>query len=400
MKFQLFLFCLLALTACTQNEVASNQFLKNYENIPLLLDRSEALIMPEEWANVQSQYGLNRDKVLKNEKDAEAYLKLAEVFIAEARVTGEHGHYYPAALKMTDYALALPELKADKKFRALALKAGVQLSLHQFAAALETGKQAVELNPHNAHIHGVLVDALVELGQYPEAVLEADKMIAIRPDLRSYARVSYLREIHGDVEGAKEALQMAIAAGVSGTEERAWAMLTYGNLLHEYQESKAAEQVFQQILQERPNYPFAIAALAQVHADAGDTKTSETELKRAISYLPEVGFYQQLAQLYKTTNRAAESNALVPEILEMLADDTQAGHVMDMAYVEVYGQLVGDWEKARQYAEKEYAARPKNIDVNMLMATVARAQNRTEDARKYVQAAKVTKSKRPDLAQL
>jgi tetratricopeptide (TPR) repeat protein len=400
MKIQLFLFALLCLTACAKKGNDNNAYLQNYEAIPLLLDRNEALIVPEEWANTQSQYGVNRDKVLKNPKDAEATLKLAEVFIAEARVTGEHGHYYPAALKMTDQALTLSNLKSDQKFRALALKAGVQLSLHQFKAALETGKIATELNPHNAHIRGVLVDAQVELGNYVEAVAEADKMIAIRPDLRSYARVSYLREIHGDVPGAKEALQMAINAGLAGTEERSWAMLTYGNLLHEYGESAEAEAVFHQILIERPNYPFAIAALAQIHADAGDEAKAETELKQAIAIIPEVGFYQQLAQLYQKTNRIKEANDLIPDILEMLADDTKAGHVMDMAYVEVHGQLANDWEKARVYAEKEYAARPKNIDVNLLMAKVAKAQNRTADARKYVNAAKLTNSKRPDLAQL
>ena len=50
----------------------------------------------------------------------------------------------------------------------------------------------------------------------------ADKMVSIRPDLRSYSRISYLREIHGDMPGAIEAMKMAIQAGYPGYEDRAW----------------------------------------------------------------------------------------------------------------------------------------------------------------------------------
>jgi hypothetical protein len=39
------------------------------------------------------------------------------------------------------------------------------------------------------------VDGNVEMGNYDSAVAFADKMVALRPDLTSYSRVSYLREI-------------------------------------------------------------------------------------------------------------------------------------------------------------------------------------------------------------
>ena len=146
----------------------------------------------------------------------EPKIKLAEVFINEARITGEHGHYYPAALQMLNSILDKPSENDDITFRALSHKAGVLLSLHQFAEALEVGQKAVTLNPYNAHIHGVLVDAYVELGEYEAAVKMADKMVSIRPDLRSYARVSYLREIHGDVDGAIAAMKLAVSAGYPG----------------------------------------------------------------------------------------------------------------------------------------------------------------------------------------
>ena len=60
---------------------------------------------------------------------------------------------------------------------------GLQLGEHEFAEALETGRQAVELSPNLAAARAVVVDALVELGRYDEADEAAEEMLAIRADL-------------------------------------------------------------------------------------------------------------------------------------------------------------------------------------------------------------------------
>jgi tetratricopeptide (TPR) repeat protein len=56
------------------------------------------------------------------------------------------------------------------------------MSLHQFAAAKAAATEAIKINPYNAMVHGALVDALVELGEYKAATAAADKMISIRPE--------------------------------------------------------------------------------------------------------------------------------------------------------------------------------------------------------------------------
>ena len=43
-------------------------------------------------------------------------------------------------------------------------------------------------------------------------------MIGLKPNLAAYSRVSYFRELHGDLRGAAQALRLAISAG-SGTVE-------------------------------------------------------------------------------------------------------------------------------------------------------------------------------------
>ena len=126
-------------------------------------------------------------------------LKLVEIYIYEARVTGEHPHYYSAALQTLNWMLeGNVTLSKDDMFTTLFYKATVQLAQHNFTDALKTGQDALAINNVNSGIYGVLVDANVELGNYDKAVEMVDKMIQIRPDLRSYSRQSYLREIYGD----------------------------------------------------------------------------------------------------------------------------------------------------------------------------------------------------------
>ena len=186
--------------------------------IPALLDRNEKLRNGKEWDDVMNTYQKLKLAISKNGEDQESKIRLAQLFIREARVTGEHGHYYNAALTMTDQILKAKSTKKDMQFLALVTKAGVQLSHHDFGGALKTGQQAVIINPNNPQIFGVLVDANVELGNYPEAVKMADIMIAMKPDLRSYARISYIREIHGEIDQAFDAMKMAIEAGIPGYE--------------------------------------------------------------------------------------------------------------------------------------------------------------------------------------
>lgn len=62
------------------------------------------------------------------------------------------------------------------------IRFGVQLSLHDFADALETAEQAVAINPYNAQIYGALVDANVEMGRYETALAYAEKAYDKRPE--------------------------------------------------------------------------------------------------------------------------------------------------------------------------------------------------------------------------
>ena len=362
--------------------------------IPKLLIRNQVIGPEEEMGYIIDTYNKLAEKIKSNPHDVEARLSLVELFMQEARISGEHGYYYPEALKVIEGVMN-DQPKEALKYRALLDKASVLLSLHQFKAAKEIGEEALTINPHSADAYGVLVDANVELGAYEKAIEMADKMVSIRPDLRSYSRVSYLREIHGDVNGAIEAMKLAVAAGYPGMEQTEWARLTLGHLYERYGSQDSAMMQYEMALSARPHFPFAIHSMAAIFAAKGDYKSADSLNALASHLIPEVSFFMDRAMWEKERGNIDKVNSMTKEILGMLADDESAGHSMSLEFSKVYLHLLGDQASALKYAQKEFQLRPDNIDVNLTLAEIYFHQGDMENSRVHLNKAIRTGSKDP-----
>jgi tetratricopeptide (TPR) repeat protein len=375
----------------------TDKYAQQDSDIPKLLDRNIKYGPDGENEKFIEKWRTLSGSLNENPANLKARLELAELYIAEARITGEHPYYYTAALKMINSILTRNPKDRNILFYALSLKASVQLSLHQFAEGLKTAEEAVAINPYNSAIYAALVDANVELGNYDEAVKMADKMVSIRPDLRSYSRVSYLREIYGDVKGAIDAMDMAVKAGFPGYESTSWARFTLGKIYENYGNQAYAEMQYQIALMERPDYPFALEGLAGIEMNKGNMKKAEDLLTKAAGIMPEISFHVSLAKLYLKTGQKAKAESETDKIIRMMAEDEKSGHMVDLEKAKVYLELMGDPDKALALAFNECKIRPKNIDVNLVVGKALIAKGRYAEARKYLQIASSTNSKNPEL---
>ena len=92
------------------------------------------------------------------------------------------------------------------------------------------GRESVRLAPYTARNYGVVGDALIELGRYDEAFRTFDHMSSLRPDLSSYSRVSYARELLGRPNAANQAMTLALDAAGGQPEPTAWVETQLGKL--------------------------------------------------------------------------------------------------------------------------------------------------------------------------
>jgi tetratricopeptide (TPR) repeat protein len=171
------------------------------------------------------------------------------------------------------------------------------LSRHRFREALALGRRAVALSPTTARGYGVVGDALVELGRYREAFAAFDRMASLKPSLSSYARVSYARELLGDVRGAAEAMQLAIDAAAGQPEALAWSHTQLGKLFWTQGRIGGATREYRRALAVRPGYVYAFDGLAQVEAAHGRLRLAIAYERRAAETIPLPQFVASLGDL-------------------------------------------------------------------------------------------------------
>ncbi|HKU76829.1 MAG TPA: tetratricopeptide repeat protein [Pyrinomonadaceae bacterium] len=211
-----------------------------------------------------------QQSISKFPNSAGGYNQLASAYMQKARETADFSFNDNADAAITRSLAVEPD-----NYDGLKLRTKLQLTYHRFAEALETARHSQTVRDDDHDVWGQITDALVELGDYPGAVSAAQKMVDLRPDTSSYSRVSYLRSLHGDTQGAIEAMIAAVkAANPNDPESIAWCRVQLGNELMDAGKLEEAEREFDTALQIFPNHSLALQSKARARVAAGDLHTA------------------------------------------------------------------------------------------------------------------------------
>lgn len=242
------------------------------------------------------------------------YNQLAALYVKRARETGDFSLNSKAESAIEKALQIAPEDATAKK-----LKASLHLTFHRFDQALEAGKELQNKYPNDAFGYGVLSDANFELGNYQEAVEAAQKMVDLRPNTASYARVGHLRSFYGDTEGALEALKTAArTADPKDKEAQSWCLVQIGDELWKYGKYTEAEKVYDEALQNLPNYYLALAGKGRARAAQNDLDGAIKILMDANNRIPAVETTILLGDIFTkqgNTEKAKQQYDLV-EVIE------------------------------------------------------------------------------------
>ena len=210
-----------------------------------------------------------------------SYSLLGEAYLQRSRETGDPG-YLTRAEGILERALE----RSPRDPGALTTMGALAASRHDFSTALEYGRRARELAPDLVRPYGVVVDALVELGRYRAAGAELQRMVDLKPDLSSYARVSYFRELHGDLDGAVEAMRLAAGSGGGAPEHTAYVQTLLGNLELARDNRAAARRAYGMALDRVPGYVPAQAGRARLAAADGRLGEAIRSYRGVVGRLP------------------------------------------------------------------------------------------------------------------
>jgi tetratricopeptide (TPR) repeat protein len=266
---------------------------RNTSSWALLLSTPNAGSLDDAIASLQQ-----RLHEISNDWRGLAHLGLA--YVAQARVTADPS-WYPKAEGVLRRSL---RVQPDENVEGVLGIAALDLARHDFAAALRRGRRAASLDPYDADAYGVIGDALVELGRYRAAFDAIQTMVDTRPDLASYARVAYARELRGDVGGAERAMRLAFDAAGSPSDA-AWTAYQLGDLEFGSGEVAAARGWYARGLDLDPAYAPSLAGLAKVAWARGNVDLAIRRYEEVAARYPAPEVVIALADLYRATGHRA-----------------------------------------------------------------------------------------------
>jgi tetratricopeptide (TPR) repeat protein len=154
----------------------------------------------------------------------------------------------------------------------------------------------------------VIADAEIELGRYGAAAQTVERMVRLKPTLATYSRVSYFRELNGDLDGAVGAMRLAVSAGGGAGEGSAYVQSLLGTLELERGRIAAAETAYREALAAEPEFPAALAGLARIDAAHGDLDHAIAGYRDVVERLPLPEYAIALGEAEEAAGRMAAAD--------------------------------------------------------------------------------------------
>jgi tetratricopeptide (TPR) repeat protein len=317
--------------------------------------------------------------------DVRALQALGNSYVRRATQVADPA-YYDLAQRAFDRADALrPDLDETRLGRAL-----LALSRHEFAQALALGGTVHAGNPDDSDALAVMVDANVELGRYDDATATLQELLDRHPGLPAYARLSYVRELHGDTLGALRAMREADTAANGVAFDRATVATFLGDLELVRGRTRAAARQYARALELQPDLALARVGAARTAAVRGDVVGAIRDLRALTRRLPVPAAVALLGDLEARRGdrvAATRSFGLVRTIGTLQQSSGQVTDLETALFEADHAGEAGSAARAVELAYRAASARPDNVFVNDALAWALYRSGDTVGALPYVERA-------------
>lgn len=250
-----------------------------------------------------------RTRVGANPADVSSYALLADAYLAKIRET-EDPRFYAGAERALDEG----HRRAPRSAAIATGFASLALSRHEFREGLEWGLRARRLAPDLVRPLGLIVDAQIELGRYDDAARTLQRMVDLKPGVPAYSRISYLRELHGDLPGAVDAMRLAVSAAGQSPEDAASVQALLGHLELVRGRPEAGEAAFRRVLDRVPENARALDGMADVEIARGNVEGALERWRKLSAAVPSPHYATDVADLATATGNRAEARRAIERV--------------------------------------------------------------------------------------
>ena len=282
------------------------------------------------------------------------YNALAMAFARRARESSDVGFYVKAEETLRRSFALSPENYEGRKVETWLL-----LGRHEFAKAREV---AIRLNremPDDVTVYGYLADANAELGNYQEAVDAAQWMLNLRPgNVPGLTRAAYLRELHGDLEGAREFMQQAYdSTPYQELEDRAWLLTQIAHLHLTAGHVTEAEKFAAGALGVFPDYHYALGVLGLVRMEQKRYEEAVSLFQKRYAAAPHAENLFAMGEALERAGRHEEAARAFADFERRALKESEQADNANHELMAYYTDYAGQPQKARSIAERELARR-------------------------------------------
>lgn len=319
--------------------------------------------------------------------DPQAPFALAQAYLQGIRENADTG-LYARAEKMLDYAAARDQAGPEADF----IRGQIRMGRHDFAGALPLGEKLTREHPAVQRYHGLLADAQVELGMYAQAKETLQAMADIDPDESALTRIAYFREIHGDPEGAREAMEQSVLQG--GSEENlAWKLTDLARLTLASDPARA-DALYARALEIYPRYAPALAGRARAAMALSRPEDAERLAREAVKLLPLPEYPALLGDILAARGSADRAQAQYAIVILGYRAIAKTGTNVDLEIARFLAERGLQAESAVGLARFVHEERPTIFAADALAWALHQA-GKDAEAKEYAERALATGSRDP-----
>ncbi|HEX2298660.1 MAG TPA: tetratricopeptide repeat protein, partial [Pseudonocardiaceae bacterium] len=251
---------------------------------------------------------------------------------------------------------------------------------HDFAAARDWALRARELQPATGRVHGVLADALTQLGDARGATASIQQMLDTQPGVPAFTRASYDLELHGRTDEARHALLMALRDSRSPANI-AFCRYYLGELAFNSGDLDEAAAQYEQGLAVTRHDTMLRQGRAKVAAARGDFRAALADYATVTSRVPLPQYLQEYGELLLVAGRPEQAKAQFTLFTQQQRLFQAAGVVDDLAASQ-FAADHGEPAEALRHAQAEWQRR-QSVFVADAMSWALHVNGRDAEALRF-----------------
>jgi tetratricopeptide (TPR) repeat protein len=260
--------------------------------------------------------------IQQNPKKGDSYAALANALLRRELETSDP-KYRSEAEAAIEKALGIE----PDHFEALKARTMILLRDHEYSKAQELARKLNKRTPDDVPTYGLVAEASVALGDYKEAEEAVQWMLDMRPgNLPAYLEGATLREMFGEIEGARDFLSQAYQRiRPEEAQERAAILLRLSHLALLNNNPVSADRLVEQARKLFPVYPAATLQLARVRMAQKNYAEAADLFRQVNTIAPRTEYLFYLADALEKGGNVQEASGIFAEFeKKAIAESEQA----------------------------------------------------------------------------